>query len=131
MRVFSTKDKIKLKYVSEDNEEIFFDVSPMTWAQKTQVISLLAENNTANRIEAIKKAVCFSVKGVTGLFYEDGQPFVLKLENGILSDESFDEISNLGEVSQTLTEVCLGLTTNNFGEVKSQGVSVVDDKKKQ
>jgi hypothetical protein len=104
MIIHKITDKIKVKI-----GEIAFWVSPLSWDQKQDILSdaKMNDGKVSNR-NSTYKCIKYAVKDIEGVVLSDGSPYTLKLENGVLSDESVEEILNL-ELSPRLIMTCYSL----------------------
>lgn len=101
MIIHKTTDKIKVKI-----GEIIFYLSPLSWDQKQDILSdaKMVDGKASNR-NSTYKCLKYAVKGIEGATLADGSPYVLTMENGVISDECVEDILNL-ELSPKLIMAC-------------------------
>lgn len=128
MVVYRITDRISVKISG-----VTFWVSPLTWLQKSQVLSLFQIKAGTEHYEPMKAAMTtikLSLKAVDGLQYADGTEFHLEtLEDGTVSDESLSEIAQLDGIEKLFT-VCSGFALRDIKDPKLDGVEVSFDKVK-
>lgn len=101
MIIHKTTDKIQVRI-----GEITFYLSPLSWDQKQDILSdaKMVDGKTSNR-NSTYKCLKYAVKGIEGVTLADGSPYVLTMDNGVLSDECIEDILNL-ELSPKLIMAC-------------------------
>lgn len=134
MKIYRATDKIKIKI-----DDVTVIVSPLSYERKTEVQTYMLEalkGDMKAGMEGAKLAIKYAVKGVEGAEYSDGTPFELQEENGVLTDESVDELINC-EMAEKLSVVCCSLLTkvsDTFVDPRTgnplQGVSLVKNSKR-
>lgn len=129
MIIHKITDRIKVKI-----GEITFHLSPLSWDQKQDILSetKMVEGSGKNR-NSTYKCLKYAVKDIEGVTLEDGSPYTLKLENGILSDECVEDLLNL-ELSPKLIMACFsfvqGVPNKIFNPVTGEVVEGVEIVKK-
>lgn len=106
-RIYKTTDRIKVKI-----DDLTFFVSPLTYAQKSEIQSKLYKAlNDKDMMAAQDAAVLsikYSVKNVTGLYDANEEPYQLILEDNKVTDSCIDDLLNI-ESSTKLASVCTSL----------------------
>jgi hypothetical protein len=104
MIIHKITDRIKVKI-----GEITFHLSPLSWDQKQDIVSdaKLVEGKPTNR-NSTYKCLKYAVKNIEGVTLADGSPYVVQLENNVLSDECVEDLLNL-ELSSKLIIACYSL----------------------
>ena len=106
MKIFRITDELKIKI-----DDVVVTVSPLTYEQKTEVQSYMIEavkGDIKSGMLGAKLAIKYSVKGISGAELIDGTEYQVKKENGILTDETVDELVN-SELSEKLSVVFCSL----------------------
>ena len=106
-KIYKTSDRIKINI-----DDVVVTVSPLTIEQKTEVQALMAEGRIkgdyAMLTKGIVKVIKYSVKDIDGLENADGSKYKVELDNGVLSQETIENIFNI-ELHTKLTLVCSSL----------------------
>lgn len=106
-KIYTINDKIPVKI-----GDIIFYISPLKYSQKCELQSYMTkaieDNNMQLAQDAAFKAIQYSVKDVKGLTHMDGSEFRVDIEEGILSEESVDNLLNI-EHSTKLAALCTSL----------------------
>jgi hypothetical protein len=104
MIIHKITDRIKVKI-----GEITFHLSPLSWDQKQDIVSdaKLVEGKPTNR-NSTYKCLKYAVKNIEGVTLADGSPYVVQLENNVLSDECVEDLLNL-ELSNKLIIACYSM----------------------
>jgi hypothetical protein len=100
---YRPSDLVKVKI----GEAIFY-VSPLKYGQKTEIMGLTQPQNGivfTDVAQAAYKLVKYCVKKVENIVYADGEPLVLKIIDGELTDESVEELLNIS-ISTELIITC-------------------------
>ena len=105
--IYTTKDRIPVNI-----GDITFQISPLSYQQKTTLQALMnkaiSEKDMTFAQDAAFQSVKLAVKSVKGLELPNGDSFSVELENGVLTDESVDNLLNI-EQSNALAAVCSSL----------------------
>ena len=98
MIIYKTTDRIEVEIGG-----IKFLLSPLTWDQKQDILNdvKLSEGKPNNR-NSTYKSLKYAVKGVEGVTLSDGSPYVVNLENGLISDECVEDLLNLEVAPQLI-----------------------------
>lgn len=127
-KIYKTTDRIGIKLAGVE-----LRLSPLTFDQKAEIQAMAVSGDFKKSLEAAKLAVKYSVKEVTGLEYTDGSAFEAKFENGVLTEESVDELMNIPQ-NDTLSLACLNLIkgvpdtfVSPFDGSKLDGVSFIKE----
>jgi hypothetical protein len=91
MIIYKTTDRIRVEIGG-----ITFLLSPLSWDQKQDILNevKLIEGKPNNR-NSTYKSLKYAVKGIEGVKLADGSPYVINLENGLISDECVEDLLNL------------------------------------
>jgi len=95
MKIFKTTDEIAIKI-----DDVTVIVSPLNYEQKVEIqeFMLLAAKGDTEGIKAgmtgARLAVKYAVKRVENVTNVDGTEYKVKLKNGVLSDETVNELCN-------------------------------------
>lgn len=129
--------KIK-KSVQVKVSDLTFHLSTLTFEQKSDAMAVAGSIRDPNLSEADRYRAMFKMQGdilrsalkkVDGLENEDGSPYQLKFEDGVLAHECLDDIMNLDINLQELFEVCGKLINPQQEQEALQGVEVEQPKK--
>jgi hypothetical protein len=101
-KIYRLKDRIPVQI-----DDIVFLVSTLTYEQKEEIQMILfnASRDPLAAVRASRLAIKYAVKGVRGIEDQDGNPYELSFENGVLTNETIDELFNLEETTK-LAVVC-------------------------
>lgn len=105
-KIYKMSDRIKIKI-----GDVEFKLSPLNLDQKAEITEAMSKGrrgDTKSMIHGGRLLIKYSVKGVNGLQNQDGSAYSLNFENGILNDETSDELLNL-DFAETLLMVCTNL----------------------
>lgn len=134
-RIYKTTDRVKVKV-----DDLTFSISPLSYAQKSEIQSKLYKAvNDQDMLAAQDAAVLsikYAVKSVKGLTDGNDEPYQLEMENNQLTQQCIDDLLNI-EQNTKLAAVCTslvhGISTEivdpNTGE-KLEGVSFEVSEKK-
>lgn len=112
-------------------DDCTFQLSPLNIHQKNQITALLAQAAKAGQnessmidavgpmLEASRLAIKFSVKGVTGIEDENGDPYELAFDSNGVADECLEDLSNF-ELSDKLITCCIALVKGVPTEIVGQ-----------
>ena len=107
-------------------------VTPLSFKQKSEINALIMMAQKSQDIIELQKASLMSVKmalkEIKGLKYADGSEWSLQFENGLVSDDSLDELLNL-EMSAKIVEIC-GAFINSIPS-SIEGVELIDKTQKK
>jgi hypothetical protein len=73
-------------------------------------------------------SIKYAVKGISGLTDLSGQEYKLEFQDGVLSDQSLDDVFNLG-LTDKLSMVCASLIKGIPSEFNIEGVEFVSEGK--
>lgn len=126
-KVYRLSDRIKIKI-----DDIIVTISPLSIHQKTEIQSAMWKGRTEKNFEEATKGVTLSikyaVKGISGLTDLSGQEYKLEFQDGVLSDQSLDDVFNLG-LTDKLSMVCASLIKGIPSEFNIEGVEFVSEGK--
>lgn len=126
-KVYRLTDRIKIKI-----DDIIVTISPLSIHQKTEIQSAMWKGRTEKNFEEATKGVMLSikyaVKGISGLTDLSGQEYKLEFQDGVLSDQSLDDVFNLG-LTDKLSMVCASLIKGIPSEFNIEGVEFVSEGK--
>jgi hypothetical protein len=126
-KVYRLSDRIKIKI-----DDIIVTISPLSIHQKTEIQSAMWKGRTEKNFEEATKGVMLSikyaVKGISGLTDLSGQEYKLEFQDGVLSDQSLDDVFNLG-LTDKLSMVCASLIKGIPSEFNIEGVEFVSEGK--
>jgi len=108
MKIYRKTDKISI-----DIDDVTIKVSPLTYEHKVIVQDQMLQAATGDvkaGLEGAKLAIKYSLKELSGAELADGTPYELELENGVLSDDCVEDLTNSG-MNTKLTLVCISLLT--------------------
>lgn len=88
--------------------DIEVELKPLSFDQKSEIQGLIIGGDVMSAVKAAKLSVQYALKDLKGVKEEDGSDYKLQIENGKLTDECFDDISNL-EHNGLLSGVCMML----------------------
>lgn len=99
-RIYRLTDRIPVKI-----DGITVTISPLSFDQKIELQSLMlqAKADPMFAVKGARLAIKYAVKGIEGLEDSSGQPYIVLVENGQLSDECVDDLLNLQENSKIIT----------------------------
>lgn len=113
--VYRLKDRIKVKI-----DDISIKVAPLSYLQKMEVQEKMTkavnESDMKYAMEGTILAIKYAVKAVSGLKNADGSDYELTFDEGMLSQESIDDLLNL-QYSQKLSAVCTSLLSGVGNDV--------------
>jgi hypothetical protein len=123
-KIYKKTDRIKVKI-----DDVIVTLSPLTLAQKQEGQSLIIEGQTHNDPHKASNGIFYlikcALKDIKGVEDQDGNEYKLSFENGMVSDECFDELLNL-EIHQKLMMVCSSLAVTVPNEFKDQNGKPID-----
>lgn len=123
-KVFKCSDRLPIKI-----DDIEVKISPLTFQQRSELNGIISQATKTldfgKAAEATFMAVKFSLKEISGVENYDGTPYELKFENGILTDESVNDILNL-ELSPKLGAVSVALINGVPDKIVDEKGNVVD-----
>ncbi len=132
-RIYKRSDRITVKI-----DTITVKLAPLSVDQKTEIQQAMligrAKSDMKEATKGIVLALKYAIKGVDGLEDSDGNPYKLKFEDDILSQESIDDLLNL-EIAGKLSMVCAGMMNGipkSFTDTEGDalvGVQVVPSEK--
>jgi hypothetical protein len=125
-KIYRTSDIIPLKV-----DGLRIGISPLTFDQKMEVQAEILKGDAQGAMRGAALAVRCAVKELSGIKTTSGDEYELSFEDGMLSQDCWDDLCNIAEGSK-LTMVCLNLINGvpkdfidpNTGE-KIEGVSVI------
>lgn len=128
-RIYKRTDRISVKI-----DDVMFKVAPLSIDQKLEIQQAMLNGRVKGDLKEATRGLILSlkcsIKSVEGIVDGDGNPYQLKFENDLLSDESIDDLLNL-QLTKKLTMVCATLAngipdefTDESG-VKLEGVEIV------
>lgn len=128
-RIFKKSDRITVTV-----DGITVKLAPLTIHQKVEIQTAMFNGRQQADLKEATRGVVqslrYSVKGIDGVEDSDGNPYTLKFEGDVLTEECADDLMNL-EITQKLTMVCAGLLngipkefTDQFGNAL-EGVQLV------
>lgn len=105
MRVYSTKDRIKIKM-----DDVVVSISPLTYEQKKVVQEMLvkAQGKESLYMDASYTAIRFAVKDISGLTNANGEKYELEFEENILTEGCMDDLLNI-EITSRMNAICMAL----------------------
>lgn len=106
LKVYKTSDRIPVKI-----GDVVVKVSPLTYQQKIDISNCTKTVGGQEIFDATRSAflaIKFCVKEVSGVVYADGSKFELEFEDGVLKDDTVDEIMNM-EINANLIMVAMNL----------------------
>ena len=126
--IYKLSDRIPVKI-----GPIEFSISPMSFQQKQEILSLVKMSSGESKADEIGmaiKTIKYSVKDVKGIHTIDGSVYQVSLdENGVLTDDCVSELMQL-ETNSLLIQV-LASFLNGIKDPKIKGVEVVLPKPKK
>jgi hypothetical protein len=126
-KVYRLTDRININI-----DDILVTISPLSIHQKTEIQSAMWKGRTEKNFEEATRGVMLSikyaVKGISGLTDSSGKEYKLEFENGVVSDQSMDDIFNLG-LTDKLSMVCAALVKGIPSDFNIEGVEFVSEVK--
>lgn len=126
MIVYKKTDRIKVQL-----GELTISLAPLTFREKSAVQDAIQKDAMSGSIEAIK----FAVKDIEGLCNVDGSKYELQFDGDKLSDETVDDLSNIGGI-ESLFIAALNLMNSVPNEFvnpmtgkKLEGIEIVREEK--
>lgn len=130
-KIYKTSDKIKVKV-----DDLIITLSPLTYHQKSMVQAQILEKGEFGAMDSTRLAVKYALKDIEGIENMDGSKYELEIDEGIVSDETIDDLFNL-EQSTKMSLVCISLLNGIPKEFVNpqtneplDGVSYVKEKNK-
>lgn len=119
--VYKRTDKIPVKI-----GPVKFLISPMSWAQKTEILSLtkmVSGQEIPDNFKMAYLSLKYSIKNIEGAVFSDGSEYKLSFdESGNLTDDSLGELLELPCKAELLQVVTAFL--NGIHDPKIKGVEV-------
>lgn len=103
---YRPNDLVKIKI-----GEAIFHISPLKYGQKTEILALSSPQNGVVFTDVAQgsyKLIKYCVKKVENIVYPDGTALSLSMVDGILTDESAEELMNLS-ITGDLIMTCQNL----------------------
>jgi hypothetical protein len=100
---YRPSDLVKIKI-----GEAVFHISPLKYGQKTEILALTQPNQGTlftDVAQASYKLVKYCVKRVENIVYQDGSALQVQIIDGVLTDESAEELLNIS-IAGDLIVVC-------------------------
>lgn len=129
-RIYKTTDRIAIRI-----DDITVKISPLSLIQKNQIQQIMLEgqktSDLAKLSEGLILALKFCLKAMDGVTDSDGNPYPLKFDGDMLSDECVNDLMNMNQ-SAKLVQVCSAMASGVPTSFKLEGVSFAepDTKKK-
>lgn len=127
--IYRKEDRVKVKIGS-----LTVKLSPLSYREKAEAQNLIMSKNPTASMDGSIYAVKCAVKEIEGLKLPDGSAYELEFENGMLTDECIDDLTNLEENDQ-LFVACLSLLNgipkkfiNPLTGKELEGVKIVKEK---
>ena len=128
MKIYKLTDRVTIKI-----EGLTFKLAPLSWQKKAEIQALMVEGkHTEGSVMCVKECV----KDVQGLETLAGEKYEIRLEDGVLSEESLNDIMNI-EDSAKLMLACASLVNGIPKEIvhpvsgeRIEGVQVVNPSKR-
>lgn len=102
-KIYRTTDVIKLEIGG-----LVIGISPLSFEQKMNVQAEILKGDALGPMKGASLAVKYALKSIEGVEDQDGNPYELQFENGIVSDSCWDDLQNISQGS-VLTMACLNL----------------------
>jgi len=121
VKIYRLSDRIRVQI-----GEITFLISPLTYHQKTEIVSNVTRSGGLEMQSAAQMAylaIKYSVKGIEGLIDSENNPYQLSFNENGLTDECVSEIFQLG-CKDKLMEV-VGSLINKIEDPGIEGVKVI------
>lgn len=128
-RIFRKSDRIVVRI-----DDVTVKLAPLTIHQKVEIQTAMlngrANGDLKEATNGVTLALKYSMKGIDGVFDDDGNAYKLEFDGDVLSDACVDELMNL-EMNSKLSIVCAGILNGIPGEFtdhlgnKLDGVEVV------
>lgn len=139
-KVIKTSERIIIRVKGEDGAELFTaTLSPLNSEHKSMIAAcrtLKEGQSRTDGVNAVRLAVKYALKGVTGFENSDGTPYALEFDESkaALTDSCLDDFLN-AERTGEIQIACSKLISGVFSELsEAPGVEVIlpgkDDKKK-
>lgn len=126
-KVYRLSDRVNVKI-----DDVIVTISPLSIHQKTEIQSAMWKGRTEKNFEEATKGVMLSikyaVKGISGLIDVSGKEYKIELQDGVVSDQSMDDIFNLG-LTDKLSMVCAALVKGIPSDFNIEGVEFVSEGK--
>jgi hypothetical protein len=107
-KIYKRSDRIKLKI-----DDVVVTLAPLSFDQKTEAQDYMLRGRAKSDYKLMSKSIAYSiqqsVKDISGLENEDGTPYKLEFENGVLTDTCIDDLFNI-ELHKKLVMICTSLT---------------------
>lgn len=120
IKVYRCTDKIAYTLHHSSGDKVVFVFQPLTLDQKAEMSSMAEKAQTGTQkdmIDIMKHMLRVGLKEIKGLDCEDG-PFVLKPENGMLTEDDLNTILNLDpEIITAATSISSNLLNGVSKEI--------------
>jgi len=85
--------------------DVTIDFAPIAQGKKITLTQMFQHAGTdySKIIEASRELLKHTIKNVAGVFYSDEQPFVLEMNNNIVTDSCLDDLCNLDFFEKLIT----------------------------
>ena len=128
-KLYRLSDKISIKI-----DGITIKISPLSFAQKSEMQSLLITGKPMDIVQAAHYAVKCAVKEVSGIKLYDGSDYEVEYDGDVLTDECVSDLFNIPQkdkIGLICTELLNGIPDGfidpQTGD-KLEGVSIVRSK---
>jgi len=106
--LFSSKDLVPVEFIDGQTNEVAFTLlfSPISQSKKISLsrkLQNLDQEDFEAVMDATKALIKASLKGIEGVVTPDGETFELEMINGVISDDSFDDILELPMIDKVFT----------------------------
>lgn len=121
MKIYRTTDRIPVKIA-----DLTFWFSPMTWAHKSEIVSLTQREGGEVKVDGNRVAFLtlkYSLKAIEGLKCADGSDYVFDCDSdGIPTDETINDLFQLDTVDKLVTVAASWLS--KIRPIELSGVTV-------
>lgn len=103
-RIYKPTDRMQFKI-----GEIIVKIAPLSRHQKNEVQKMMTKGQDKKDLmllnDAIMLAISYCVKGISGVFDANNEPYQLEFDEGVLTEECISDLLNMEE-SKQLIQLC-------------------------
>lgn len=125
-KIYKTTDRVEFKI-----GDMTVKIAPLSMSQKNEVQALLLEGSKKTDAKILGQsmllALKYCLKDLQGVTDSDDNPYQLKFDSGILTDETVEELMNM-EYHAELLQVCGAFVKGVPTKLDIAGVEIIEKK---